>query len=179
MSSLLPTVAMLLWTSLPPGGPVATRAGGPLQTRLLHPSSPEQAPTLWSHPDERGAWLPWWNSCSLAPASMRAQWETQLKASELPETTRKMAGFPLMGSLLFVTPPNRPPLFAPIASERACAAPDHRQAEAAGRRRRVDPRFGAATIRRVHERRGTGPAREGDRSGREQMDWRAVAAMLK
>lgn len=217
MSSLLPTVAVLLWTWLQPGGPPAMRADLPLQARL-RPSSPEQAPTLWLHPDEPGAWLPWWNSCSPVSAPMRAQWETQLKAIaalvracpvfddirgyypeiigcvqvpgstpdpyfasvalliwptetverntkgepqvkrvwrfnhpggdsrgtlrilinsndgvhkwvvgedeegplyELPETTREIAGFPLMGSLLFVTPPNKPPLFEPIASERA------------------------------------------------------------
>jgi len=38
---------------------------------------------------------------------------------ELPETRREIAGFPVVGGFLFVTGPNRPPLFAPMTRERA------------------------------------------------------------
>ena len=201
--AVLSTV-LLLWTPLTSGAPAVTVGA--------------QATTLWSHPDEPGAWLPWWNSCGAVSTSLRVQWEAQLKALaalvracpvfgeirgyypeligcvqspgipsdpyfasvalliwptetvergakgepqvkrvwrfnqpggdsrgtlrllvnsteglrawvvgedkdgplyELPKTTREIAGFPLMGSLLFVTAPNKPPLFEPIASERA------------------------------------------------------------
>ena len=217
MSSLLPVVVLLLWASVPPGGPLPPRvhAGYPA---WFHPSPPAQPSALWTHPHEPGAWLPWWNSCLPAPASMRAQWEMQLKAIaalvracpvfddirgyypetigcvqvpgfasepyyasvalliwppetvernakeepqvkrvwrnnhpggdsrgtlrivinaignlhewavgedaegplyERPPTHREIAGFAVMGNFLLVTAPNKPPVFAPIASERA------------------------------------------------------------
>jgi len=38
---------------------------------------------------------------------------------ELPETSREFAGFPVIGGFLFISLPSKPPLFTPIAQERA------------------------------------------------------------
>ena len=38
---------------------------------------------------------------------------------ELPETSRDIAGFPVIGGVLFVSLPTKPPLFTPITRERA------------------------------------------------------------
>jgi hypothetical protein len=38
---------------------------------------------------------------------------------ELPETSREIGGFPVIGSFLFVSLPEKPPLFTPITQERA------------------------------------------------------------
>jgi len=38
---------------------------------------------------------------------------------ELPETSREIAGFPVIGGFLFVSPLEKPPLFIPITRERA------------------------------------------------------------
>jgi len=38
---------------------------------------------------------------------------------ELPETSREIAGFPVIGGFLFVSLPEKPPLFIPITRERA------------------------------------------------------------
>jgi len=38
---------------------------------------------------------------------------------ELPETSREIGGFPVIGGFLFISLPNKPPLFTPIPQERA------------------------------------------------------------
>ena len=84
---------------------------------------------------------------------------------ELPETSREIAGFPVIGGFLFLTASGKPPLFTPITRERALrwlAGNIRRQAGA-------DASMLASARRRyrgLHQSRRTGQAHDGDRSGR-------------
>lgn len=55
----------------------------------------------------------------------------------VPEPTRYIAGYPIIGGFLLVTPRGKAPLFTPITQERAQRW--IRQPEAAGGGRRRDP----------------------------------------
>ncbi len=73
----------------------------------------------WNYPGDVGGSL-WINVNHIGDLrDLVAGEDKQGKFYELPEPSRHVAGFPIIGGFLLVTPPGKPPLFTPVTQERA------------------------------------------------------------
>ena len=100
------SVALLIWP------PETVERGTKGEPRVM---------TKWryNHPGDTGGSL-WIMVNSIGDLrDMYAGEDKEGKFYELPEPSRHVAGFPVIGGFLLVTPPGKPPLFSPVTRERA------------------------------------------------------------